>query len=72
MIRMRDVLTAAVACEGDEQRRHSLRRHAQPAWDDAQRNIGNAADLADVGRRHATLQRTMAHGALGAVGARGV
>lgn len=72
MIRMRDVLTAVVACEGDEQRRHSLRRHAQPVWDDAQRIIGNAADLADVGRRYATLQRAMAHAALGAIGTRGL
>ncbi|RZI75366.1 MAG: DUF2254 domain-containing protein, partial [Variovorax sp.] len=49
MIRMLDVLTAVIACEGDEQRRHFLLRHARLVWDDAQRDIGNPADLADVG-----------------------
>jgi hypothetical protein len=45
-----------------------------PAWFrlDAQREIGNEADVAGVGRRHATLRRTMAHGALGVIGARGI
>jgi uncharacterized membrane protein len=64
------VLTAVIACERDTDRRAVLRRHADLVWTDAQRNIGNEADLADVGRRHDTLRRTMAQGALGAIGAR--
>lgn len=56
----------------DPDRRAVLRRHADLVWTDAQRVIGNAADLADVGRRHDALRRTMAHGALGAIGARGL
>lgn len=72
MIRILDVLTSVIACESDEARRSVLLHHADLVWADAQRDIGNAADLADVGRRHATLRRTLAHGVLGAIGARGL
>jgi uncharacterized membrane protein len=72
MIRLLDVLTAVMACESDASRREALLRHADLVWLDAQREIGNEADVADVGRRHAALRRTMAHGALGAIGARSI
>ncbi|TAL88356.1 MAG: DUF2254 domain-containing protein [Candidimonas sp.] len=72
MIRVLDVLTRVIACENDEARRKVLLHHADLVWADAQRDIGNAADLADVGRHHAMLRRTLAHGALGAIGARGL
>ncbi|AMM26320.1 DUF2254 domain-containing protein [Variovorax sp. PAMC 28711] len=70
MIRLLDVLTAVAACESDKDRRAALLDHANMVWLDAQRNIANSSDLADVGRRHDTLRRTLAHGALGAIGAR--
>ncbi len=72
MIRLLDVLTAVIACESDPVRRTVLSHHADLVWADAQRDVANAVDLADVGRRHAALQRTLAHGALGAIGARGL
>lgn len=71
LIRLLDVLTVVTACEGSQARRDALARHADLVWADAQRVIGNASDLADVGRRRAVLQRTRTHGALGAIGATG-
>ncbi len=71
LIRLLDVLTAVMACEPDAERRQVLLGHADLAWADARRGIANEADRADVGSRHATLLRTMAHGPLGAIGARG-
>ncbi|RYF72292.1 MAG: DUF2254 domain-containing protein [Comamonadaceae bacterium] len=71
MIRLLDVLTAVVACESDPERREALLQHADRVWADAQREIGNSADMADVGRRHQTLRRVMADGARGAIGAGG-
>ncbi|MDN8617450.1 DUF2254 domain-containing protein [Variovorax ginsengisoli] len=67
MIRLLDVLTAVIACESDQDRRAVLLRHADLVWTDAQRDIANEGDRADVGRRHATLRRTVTHGALGAI-----
>ncbi|RCW68167.1 DUF2254 domain-containing protein [Pseudorhodoferax soli] len=72
MVRLLDVLTVVIACEGSQSRRQELVRHAELVWADAQRDIGNAADLADVGRRFATLHRTLDHGALGTIGAVGI
>ena len=72
MIKLLDVLTAVMACENDADRKVVLLRHADLVWQDAQREIGNASDVADVGRRHATLKRTMSHGVLGALGAHGL
>lgn len=72
MIRLLDVLTVVVACESSKTRHEELARHADLVWADAQRHIGNEADLADVGRRFATLHRTLAHGVLGAIGAVGI
>lgn len=69
MIRLLDVLTAVMACETDPARREVLARHANLVWSDARRDIGNEEDLADVGRRYATLRLTLAHGVLGAIGA---
>ncbi|RYF32215.1 MAG: DUF2254 domain-containing protein [Comamonadaceae bacterium] len=71
LIRLLDVLTAVITCEHDPARREVLARHADLAWADAQRDIGNESDLADVQRRHATLQRALTHGVLGAIVALG-
>ncbi len=68
LIRLLDVLTNVIASENDEKRREVLMHHANLVWADAQRNIGNKSDLADVCSRYATRQRTLAHGALGAIG----
>ena len=70
MIRALDVLSSVIACESNDARREVLLHHADLVWADAQRSIDNAADLAAVGRRYAALQRTVAHGALGAIDAR--
>lgn len=72
MIRILDVLSAAMSCEPDAQRRSALQRHADLVWVDAQRTIANEGDLADVRRRRATLQLTTDHGPLGAIGAAGM
>lgn len=72
LIRMLDVLTAVAACEADNGRRSALLFHADLIWADAQRHVENPSDRADVGGRHARLIRTMSHGALGAIGVRGV
>ncbi|KWT83745.1 hypothetical protein APY03_4300 [Variovorax sp. WDL1] len=40
------------------------------SWADARRCIGNESDVNDVASRHAGFLRTMAHGAVGAIGAR--
>lgn len=72
MLRILDVLTAVIACEKDESRRSVLLRHANLVWTDAQREIPNKSDQEDVGRRYASLLRTVLHGARGAIGARGV
>lgn len=70
MIKLLDVLTAVMACETESLRKDALQRHADLVWQDAQREIGNEADKGDVKRRHDTFERTMLHGALGALGAR--
>lgn len=70
MIRILNVLTSVIACENDEARRKVLLHHADLVWTDAQRDVGNAIDLADVNRHYATLRRTLVHGALGSIGAR--
>lgn len=70
LIRILNVLTAVASCEPDGARRRALARHADLAWVDAQRDIANPADLADVKRRHDTFLRTLAHGTLGSIGAR--
>ena len=58
IVRMLDVLAAVIAREGDGGRREALLRHADLIWADAQRDIGNLSDRADVGRRHAALTRS--------------
>jgi len=56
LIRMLDVLTMVAACEGDPGRRASLDRHADLVLTDAERAVPNAADRADIVRRHANYQ----------------
>lgn len=70
MIRMLDVLTAVASCELNKDRRSALSRHADLVWTDVQREVRNASDRADVGRRHLAFQRTIQDGAVGAICAR--
>ena len=71
MIRMLDVLTAVITCERDPERREALLFHAGLVWADARRELGNESDLSDIGRRHDTLRRALAHGAPGLIGVAG-
>lgn len=71
LIHLLDVLTAVMVCESDQNRRSILREHADLVYKDGQRSIKNPADLAVVGERYALLVRTMTHGVLGTIGARG-
>lgn len=71
MIRILDVITAVLTCESDDDRRLILLRHADQVWNDTQHLIHNETDRADVHQRYVSLIRTRAHGALGAIGARG-
>jgi len=48
LIRLLDVLNAVLSCERRPERRHSLLRHKALAVADAERNIQNKADLADL------------------------
>lgn len=57
LIRMLDVLSAVLSCETEPDRRVALLRHAEQVWADAQRTIGNAADLAGVERSRSRLLR---------------
>ncbi len=72
LLRLLDVLVAVAACERDAARRETLSEHARLVWLDAQRSIPNPSDLGDVKRRYDSFHRTLAHGALGAIGARGL
>ncbi len=57
LIRMLDVMSSVLSCETEPDRRRAVLRHAELVWADAQRTLGNASDLADVGRRHDRLRR---------------
>ena len=59
LIRLLQVLTAVASCERDKDRRQELLRHAEMVWSDAQREVANAADLADIGKRRASFLRMM-------------
>lgn len=59
LIRLLQVLTAVASCERDKDRRQELLRHAEMVWSDAQREVANPADLADIGKRRASFLRMM-------------
>ena len=63
VLRAMDVLTNVLTCEPDLERRAHLVHHADLFWADAQRDVANASDVADIGRRYDFLRRTAAHGA---------
>ena len=67
LIRMLQVLTAVASCEPDASRRRELRRHAELVWVDAQREVANAADLADIGKRRASFLRMLDGDAIDAI-----
>ena len=59
LLRMLEVLTAVTSCERTPARVAALRRHADLVLADAERVIGNRADLADIRRRHADFEATV-------------
>ena len=63
LIRLLDVLRAVASCERDRARMPGLRRHAELVLADAERGIGNPADLGDVRARHDAFERMWRHGA---------
>lgn len=52
-MRMLEILTAVVSCEGNAARQDSLQRHADLLRDDDIRDVKTPADLDDVCERHA-------------------
>ncbi|GAA4024400.1 DUF2254 domain-containing protein [Actimicrobium antarcticum] len=69
LIRLLDVLTAAILCESVADRRAILAHHVELVWADAQRNLGNKTDLDDVFARYLIFQRAVQDGALGMINA---
>lgn len=67
LIRMVDVLIAAVICEHAMDRRDVLAHHAELVWADAQSNIDNKSDLDDVFKRYLTFQRAAKDGVRGVI-----
>jgi uncharacterized membrane protein len=59
LLRMLEVLTAVSSCERAPARVATLRRHADLVLADAERSIGNRADLADVRKRHADFEAAL-------------
>ena len=56
LLRMLEVMTAVSSCERARTRATTLSRHADLVLADAERVMGNRADLADVRRRHADFK----------------
>lgn len=65
LIRMLDVLSQVVTCEGDPERRAILAGHADLICADARRTVGNPADLATVEARADLFRATLRFGASG-------
>ncbi|WP_428539060.1 DUF2254 domain-containing protein [Rhodopila sp.] len=58
LLRMLEVLTAVTGCEQAPARVATLRRHADLVLADAEREIANQGDLADLRQRHAAFEAT--------------
>ncbi len=69
LIRMIEVLTAVAGCEHDPVRVASLRRHADLALSDAERDVATPADLRDVRTRHMRFLAMLRDGPVGHMGA---
>lgn len=69
LIRMLEILTVVIICERATVRRDSISQHAELVWLDAQNNITNTFDLADVYERYVTFQRAASGGVLGVINA---
>ena len=63
LMRMLEVLAAVALCERQPERLASLRRHADLVLRDAEREVGNPSDLADLRRRHDRFLTAQARGA---------
>ncbi|WP_428490087.1 DUF2254 domain-containing protein [Rhodopila sp.] len=56
LLRILEVLTAVTGCEQAPARVATLRRHADLVLADAEREVGNQGDLADLRQRHAAFE----------------
>ncbi len=65
LIRMLEVLAIVASCEAAPDRAAALQRHADLVRSDAERSIGNPADLAVLRERHARFEAARRAGALG-------
>ncbi len=61
LMRLLHVLTAVLTCEADGSRRAILADHAELAWADAQRTVGNPADVRDIARRYQAFRCVLEH-----------
>ena len=68
LARLLEVLTAVVGCERDPARVEALRRHAGLVLGDAEREIANPADLADIRRRYVAFDAMRQDGVIGYLG----
>ena len=57
LIRLLEVLTSVASCERNSERLDALTRHADLALGDAERNVDNPADLADIRKRREAFER---------------
>lgn len=69
LMRMLEVLTSVAGCEHREDRRRTLRHHADVILGDAERDISTVSDLAGVRGRHRDFIAMCEHGAAGHIGA---
>ncbi|WP_022724519.1 DUF2254 domain-containing protein [Rhodopseudomonas sp. B29] len=67
LIRMVEVMARVASCERDPSRMATIRRHADLVLNDAEREIGNPSDLADLRARHLAFLDVVANGPLHAL-----
>ncbi len=65
LMRMLEVLTAALGCEHDPLRVATLQRHARLVLEDAERDVSTPADLDDLRKRHAHFMAVRRYGPAG-------
>lgn len=69
LARLLEVLTSVVSIERDNARAKALQRHADLVIDDAERNIDNPSDLADLRLRRRDFEAMWRQGPTGYIGA---
>ncbi|MCX5516754.1 DUF2254 domain-containing protein [Kaistia algarum] len=68
LVRAIDVLTAVAGCDHDPARRATLRRHADLVRADAEREVANPSDLADIVGRHRSFMAMIEQAPFGSLG----